>query len=80
MRVLLLVLSVASGVLLTTSRSVPDGKRLIQTSETEPATWMTEEEIFGLIQQRKGFMDVTDFHYPDTKITDNAHIDGLCLI
>lgn len=40
-----------------------EGPRLIQTSETEPARWMSEAEIFALIRNRQGFMDVTDFDY-----------------
>jgi len=35
-------------------------RRLIRISETEDPKWLTQEEIMGLIQNRIGFMDVTD--------------------
>jgi len=51
---------------LVSCRTVPENgeeKRLIQTSEGDPGVWMTEDEIFGLIRERKTFMDITDFDY-----------------
>ncbi len=72
------ILIVLLGTILVSARSVTEneGKRLIQTSEEEPARWMTEKEIFQLIQKNKGFMDITDFDYSDVKIR-NVPITGI---
>lgn len=57
------------------ARTVSEGnKRLIQVSEKAPAQWMTETEIFELIQSNKGFMDITDFDYSNSRIKKpNVH-------
>lgn len=48
-------------------------KRLIQTSEKEPAKWLTYEEIFGLIDDGVTFMDITDHKKPAIRpISTNA--------
>ncbi|KAJ8654890.1 hypothetical protein O0I10_009455 [Lichtheimia ornata] len=46
-------------VLKTSERHQQD-RRLIQLSENDPGTWLTEYEILTLVQQRTPFMDITD--------------------
>ena len=41
------------------NRLLDEGFRLISTSESD-RTWMTEDEILGLIRKGVHFMDVTD--------------------
>jgi len=57
---------------LSSIRSSPVGqKRLIQTSEDEPAKWMDQEEIWGLIENYVNFMDVTDHVFPNISSADH---------
>lgn len=66
MKVLRLVLIAVLGIVYVSGSSIVgenQEKRLIQTSEDQPATWMTEDEIFELIERNQGFMDITDFDY-----------------
>ncbi|KAI9291821.1 Zn-dependent exopeptidase [Neoconidiobolus thromboides FSU 785] len=42
------------------SAANPEGKRLIQTSESEAPKWVTEAEVFQLLKQNKHFFDITD--------------------
>lgn len=64
---LFLLLVSAIYIVSVSSSSIPgpgqEGKRLIQTSEVEPAQWLTEGEIFDLIQENRGFVDITNFEY-----------------
>jgi len=44
------------------AQQVADGKRLIQTSESEPPVWMTEAQVEKLIREDFiHFMDITDY-------------------
>lgn len=51
----------------TSASSEEVEKRLIQTSEHEPPTWLTYDEIFDLINNDIRFMDVTGRNYPAVK-------------
>jgi leucyl aminopeptidase len=76
---LVLAQIVSVAIIIASSRSVDEStnnKRLIQTSEDEPPKWMTESEIFELIQRNQGFMDVTEFNYSDARIKP-IHIDAI---
>lgn len=42
-------------------------KRLIKVSEDQDAVWMSEEEIFILIEKKTHFMDVTGRNFPAEK-------------
>jgi len=67
-----LLLAVCLCGILTSIRSSPVGqKRLIQTSEDEPAKWMDQEEIWGLIENYVNFMDVTDHVFPNISSADH---------
>lgn len=37
-----------------------NGKRLIKTSHEEPAEWMSQAEIWNLIEKHANFIDLTD--------------------
>jgi len=52
--------------------SAEEEKRLIQVSETEPAAWLSQEEILLLISNNIHFMDVTNRKYPITKHDSSA--------
>ncbi|CAL8109376.1 unnamed protein product [Orchesella dallaii] len=60
MRSLQILLVVSVGVILVSSVPLEQGKRLIKTSEEEPAKWMTDDEIWSLIEKHQNFIDITD--------------------
>ncbi|ODM98733.1 putative leucine aminopeptidase 1 [Orchesella cincta] len=60
MRSLQILLVVSVGVILVSSIPVEQGKRLIKTSEEEPAKWMTDDEVWSLINKHQNFIDITD--------------------
>lgn len=63
---LLTSLTLLSCIAIALSSPVQENKRLIKTSENEPAKWLSEEEIFSLIAKKQNFVDVTDYkNYPD---------------
>lgn len=53
-------------VLVGLSCAAKDGKRLIKTSEDEPGTWMSSDEVWALIKQQGEFVDVTGHTLPST--------------
>lgn len=84
MKVITILLIAAFGTTLVSTQAVENGdKRLIQTNDALPAEWMTEDEIFNLIQQGQGFIDVTDFDFlaprPSKASTKGNFIDGVQL-
>jgi len=61
---LLLVFVVAAVSACPGTVTVDQGDRLIQTSETEPPKWLTQEQLAVLIENHVNFMDVTGRTYP----------------
>lgn len=46
--------------------------RLIKTSESGPAQWLSENEILSLIDKHHNFIDVTDHTFPINKEDPNT--------
>jgi len=63
-KVFLLLVAVVSALARPSSFSAEEGNRLIQVSETEPAKWLTQEQVSELIRNKAHFMDITDSNYP----------------
>jgi len=73
-----LVILLILGVFLTHARpSEGEGKRLIKTSETKPAKWLTQEQIYSLIEKKVGFIDVTGRAFPQLENTNKAQRKAL---
>jgi hypothetical protein len=72
MKVFLLIsiLGVALVSSCPTNQEQENGKRLIKTSEKEPAQWMDEDQIWSLIEKHQNFVDVTGHNFPDIKPED----------
>jgi len=67
----LLLATCLYGILSSIRSSPVSQKRLIKTSEEEPAKWMDQEEIWGLIENYINFMDVTDHVFPNISSADH---------
>lgn len=54
---------------------VPENKRLIKTSENEPARWLSEEERLSLKTKQHNYIDITDYKvYPDISTKSDSSI------
>jgi len=66
------------GLICAGVRSSPlgEGARLIKTSEDQEAKWLTDAQIWDLIEAHVGFMDVTDHNLPQIK-PDDVNVDAI---
>lgn len=51
-----------------------DSRRLIKSSPSKPAEWLSEPEILNLIKNDQGFIDITDTeNFPEDPLPVRSH-------
>lgn len=70
MKLFITLLFISCGVLATMASPLENvEKRLVKRTESDPGVWMTESEIWKLIESKENFIDITDHsQYPVNKI------------